>query len=112
MTTLPSVVPVAIEDDTTTSAAINVSGQTITGFEFPASFDGATITLLAASKASTTYRTVKNSSDGTTLTIYAGADAYVPINPATLAGIQHFKIVSASPMTADRSVNVIVRRID
>jgi len=103
--------PVVIASGGTTSPSVSVGFETIIGFVFPASFEGATVTFTAATSAGGTYYTVKKPSDGTSVTVYAGASAFVPINPADLAGLQHFKIVSASSVAADRTIYVVTRRV-
>lgn len=104
--------PAAIADTETESDVVNVGQKKIVGFLFPASFDGATITLKASLPSADTYVAVNDPDTGSAISINAGADAYVPVQPSKFAGVKKFKIVSASAMTADRTVTVITSAID
>lgn len=103
------IAPAVIESGGTTSLPVNIGGQTICAFEFPASFEGATVTFQAASTENGTYRTVKDPSTGSDVTVTAGANAYVPVHPADFTGIAFLKIVSASSVAANRTINLMVR---
>lgn len=103
---------VVIANGGTTSAAINVAGNQVVGFIFPASFEGATISFTAAPTATGTYDAVKNANDGSALTVYSAASTFVPVNPADLSALQYFKIVSASSVGADRTIKVIARQFE
>ncbi len=98
-----------IANAATESDAVHLGGQTIVGFEFPASFEGATVTLKASTSFGGTYMTVKKESDGTDYTVYAGASAHVPVAPGNLSSIQNIKVVSATAMGAEREVKILAR---
>lgn len=101
--------PAVIANGSNVSHAINTFGNTIAGFVFPVGFEGATVTLSAATSPSGIYYPVKDPTTGSAITIYAGASAFVPIHLSDLAGIQYFKINSASMATADRTIVVVTR---
>lgn len=91
------------------SNGVSIGLKSICGFIFPPEFEGATVTLEAARQISGTYLPVKDPSTGNLITIYAGADAYVPILPADLFGIPYLKIISATNVAAPRKIYIVTK---
>jgi len=101
--------PVKFSAGSNISQAANISGETIVGFDIPVGFEGATCTLLAARTPDGVFRPVKDSTTGNAVTIYTAADTIQVVNPALLAGLQCFKLHSASAVVLDRTIHVITR---
>ena len=99
-----------ILDSATESAAIDLSGTTLTSIAFPSTFDGATVTLKAASAAAGTFVDVY-AANGLQLTINASASQIVVIEPAKVAGLQYIKLVADTAQTGDSTLTLMTRPV-
>lgn len=100
---------VVIANGGTTSTAVDIGSETVVGFIFPASFEGATVTFTAAKTASGTYYPVIDNITGSSVTYYAGASKFTRVQPGEIACLQYFKVVSASSVGADRTIIIVTR---
>jgi len=97
----------------TTSQEIDLSGNTLCGFFFPAAFTGASLTLTTTTVSGGTYQTVQADELGSgNYTITATSGKYVPVtNLAIIAGLRFIKLVSASSEASARSITLVVRPV-
>lgn len=99
-----------IADAATESDAIDLSGTTLTAIAFPASFEGAALTLKAAENHGATYVDVYES-NGLALTITGSAAQIVTIEPAKLAGLQYIKLVADTAQTGATTLTLMTRPV-
>lgn len=99
-----------LTDGNTESDAIDLSGTTLTALEIPASFEGAALTLQAASSEAGTYYEVCNS-NGTPVTITAAASRIITLDPAQMAGLRYIKLVADTAQTGDVSLTLMTRPV-
>lgn len=98
-----------IETGQTESGALDCRGGTLCGVYIPSGFTGTSFTIFAAPDAAN-FVQVKDGS-GADLTFNCGPDEFVPIDPASTAGMKDIKIVSGSAEAAERTLVLAVRRI-
>jgi hypothetical protein len=103
----------AIPSGQTTTPEIDLAGNALVGFFFPAAFTGATLTITAASASGGTFLLVqKDEAGGGAYTVTVTAGKYVPVtNLAIVAGLRFIKLVSASSEGADRIITLAVRPV-
>lgn len=97
-------VSTTIANGTTTSAAINLSGFSLIGIQFPTTFTGTAVTFTMSPTLTGTYIPVYNSSGQVSYTVAQAR--YYAINPADLDGCQYLKIVSGSSEGGARTLIV------
>jgi hypothetical protein len=85
---------VTIANGASLATAVDLGGATVVGIVMPAAWTTAVVTL-SASVDGTTYNDVTDSA-GTEVSIAAAASRYIPINPATLPGLQYVKVRSGT----------------
>jgi hypothetical protein len=103
--------PAVIADGATTSAAVDVSQQTIVGFRFPSGFSGTSITVQESPSPAGTYQTVIDPTTGADVTIAAAASKTVTIAPQALACVQYIRIVSNATEVGGDTVTIITRPV-
>ena len=94
-----------IDQDETTSGAIDLNGKKMVGLELPASFTGASVSFTECRSSAGTFRAVYKD-DGS---LYAPTvvDGYVALDPAVMVGCAYVKIVSASSEAAARTLTAV-----
>lgn len=93
------------------AGAIKLGSYFIASLYMPAAFTGATIGFVASSTKAGSYNTVYHS-DGTPVTITVGTNRMVVVTGAdadALAGLDWFKLVSASAEGGDRAIDVTLK---
>lgn len=93
-----------------TSGAISLQGEQVVGLFLPSAFTGTTMTFTACQTEGGTYVPVIDTT-GTTVTITVGTSRYIPLTPATFAGIKNLKLVSGTAESAARSIFVVTRPV-
>jgi tryptophanyl-tRNA synthetase len=94
------------------AAGVNLGGATLIGIVLPAAWTAANLTF-TASVDDSTYNEVTDSA-GTAVSVTAAAARYIPINPATLPGLQYLKVRSGTAgvpvnQAADRILYLVTR---
>lgn len=99
-----------IADSATESGAVDLSGTTLSAITFPSTFDGADITLKAATTASGTFVDVYDA-NGLQVTLSGAPSRIVAVEPAKLAGLQYIKLVADTAQTGDTTFTIITRPV-
>lgn len=92
----------------TTTGAIPLGGFCLCGILFPATFTGTAITFLA-SPDGTTYKVLKATTSGTTLSYTVAQDTFAAIDPKDFQGVNYLKIVSGSTEGSARTLKLAVK---
>jgi len=102
---------VTIANNATESDALNVGaiGQVVVGIVTPATLTGVAFTFKASVDGST-YVPVYDTS-GSAYTVTVSTSRYIPLPPATFAGITYLKVVSGSTEGGSRIITVVTRPI-
>jgi len=96
-----------IASSTTTSAAIDLCGNTIVGIVMPAAFTGTAVTFTGAVDGSTYLPLVDT--DGDALSVTVAVDTHIMMQPTDLVGVSDIKIVSNDTEAAERTITLVVR---
>lgn len=107
---LTSNLTATIADTATESGAVDLSGTTLTAVYFPAEFDGAAVSVKAATAAGGTYVDVYDA-NGLQLTINGSASRMVTVDPAATAGLQYIKLEAATAQTGDTTFTLLTRPV-
>lgn len=103
---------VVIPINTALSGAVNLGGATLVGIVMPAAWTAANLTF-QGSVDGVTYNEITDSA-GTAVSVTAAAARYIPINPATLPGLQYVIVRSGTSgaavnQTAARTITLVTR---
>lgn len=102
--------PALIASGGTTSNAVDMGSSCPIGLIIPTGFEGTKITFTASTALAGTYYAVHQpDATGGVVEITVAAETYVPIIFDELAGMQFFKIVSNTSVSADRTITVLSR---
>lgn len=95
----------------TTTAAIDLSTDTLVGLITPASMAGTALTFQASNAADGTFVEMRNDENvALSLTISSTA-AFYPLDPATFCGARYLKVVSSGTETG-RSLTLATRSLE
>lgn len=104
--------PIVLGSGDTETSQIDISGCTLVGFRFPASFEGTSITLKDCGKGNEEPFTVKDPTTGNAIAVVVSGQSATPVNASDLAMLQYFKIVSNVAPAADRTIIVVARPVE
>ncbi|GEM_PF-3214149 len=99
-----------IADTATESGAIDLSGTTLSALAFPAEFDGAAVTLKAASSAAGAFIDVHDMA-GAQVSITASASRMTVIEPAKVAGLRFIKLVADTAQDGATDITLMTRPV-
>lgn len=105
----PESVIATIDSGETTSAAVDMDGTHPVAIITPAALTGTSLTF-TVSHDGATYNALYDQY-GTQVTVVVAASRYIPLDPATFAGIRHLKLVSGSSEAAARNIIVVGRPV-
>jgi hypothetical protein len=101
---------ITIVDGDDTSEAIDLRGTSIVAILTDSAWDGSTLTFLAASSLTGTYKQVVDSSTGSVVTVTIAANKYGLTLPADLAGMQYCKVVSSATQSGANTIITLATR--
>jgi len=90
------------------SLPIDLSGTTFVGIQIPAGFEGAALTLKAATAKDASFYAVHDHT-GVTLGMSVGASQIIALQPAQFAGLRVIKLVADTPQTGDITLTLLTR---
>lgn len=102
--------PAVIASSGTTSGEQDLDGNTLCGLMMPAAFTGVAITFLVSLTTGGTFNALTKD-DGSAYSVTVAASKYVALDYTKFAGVRYVKIVSGSSEGADRTVNLVARKL-
>lgn len=99
---------VRIPSGKTESEAIALNGAAPSGISF-GPFDGSSVSFLGSDSASGPFAPIRTGLDGHPLSYLVVADSFASLESADFAGVQYLKIVSSSPESAERVLDLSLR---
>lgn len=112
---IPSInnyLPTAITGGGSTSAAINLNGQTPTGLRVPAGLASTSLTFEVSDSLAGTYTQLRDTSNNALSITTSNTAAQYALNPANFAGVDFIRIKTGSNEASNPVFQLIVRGID
>jgi hypothetical protein len=99
-----------IANGATVSGGVDLRGSTLCGLFLPAEFDGTAVTFQACATEGGTFVPVQDGA-GAAVSKTVAASQYVPLDPATFAGIQFLKVVAGTAQTGASVLTLATRPV-
>ena len=99
---------ITIADGETVSAAVDIGGSTLIGFNLPAGLEGTAISFQASTSEGGTYFGVYDVS-GNIISFTIAASRYVSFDYDSLRAVRYIKLVAGTSQTGDVEIGLILK---